>query len=131
MVYYFIGEKLVANDTGYFNTDVAAISVNNTVYVPIKTIGAMFGYNIGVVNGDISLTKSVSFTQPKATYASGLLMKDISIAEDIVETVDPQYYIMALGGAITDYNWSYISECKEYILNDRSSISGMAGDLKT
>lgn len=131
VVYYFVDQKLVANDTGYFNTDVAAMSTNNTVYVPIKTIGTMFGYHMRTVDGGITLNKLVNFTRPKATYASNLLMQDLTVAEDIVETIDPQYYLSALNKAISGLNWRYISECKEYILDDHLTISEMSGDLKT
>ena len=129
-VYYFIGEKLVANKTGYFTTDVAPISVNNTVYVPIKTLGYMFGYNIDHTNGMV-ISKKANFTPPKATYASYLLMQDLSIAEDIVQTIDPSYYLNALQGGITNYSWSHISDCKTYILSDRQTISASYADLKT
>lgn len=131
VVYYFIGQKLVANNTGYFNIDVAPISINNTVYVPIKTIGSMFGYNINLVNGGLTLTKAKSFTQPKATYASNLLMEDLTLAEDIVELIDPQYYLAAIQRAMVDSDWSYISTCKEYVLNDEFEISSISTGLKT
>lgn len=129
-VYYFLGQKLVGNDTGYFTTDVAPMSVNNTVYVPIRTISYMFGYNIDTSNG-MSLSKVANFTQPKATYASYLLMKDITITNEIVAEVDPSYYLSALKGALSNYSWSHISNCKEYILEDKLTISEMATKLKT
>lgn len=129
-VYYFTDRKLVANDTGYFVSDVIPLNVNNTVYVPIRTISYMFGYNIDTTNG-MALSKVAHFSKPKATYGSNLLMQDVTTVNEIIYTVDGKYYVTALGGVLGNYNWGRISDCKEYIINDKLAIQGLAAELKT
>lgn len=120
--------RLVINDTGYFVSDIIPLDVNNTVYVPIRTIGYMFGYNINTLNG-INLTKIKDFAIPKASYGSTLLANDISIVSNMGDIVEPRYYLDKAQSLIQNPNFIEISDCKDYIINDQYKLEEAAGNL--
>lgn len=120
--------RLVINSTGYFVSDVVPLNINDTVYVPIRTIAFMFGYNINISNG-ITLTKIKDFSMPKASYGSTLLANDFSIVSNMGDIVEPEYYLDKIASLIQNPNFMVIDDCKEYIINDQYKLEEIAENL--
>ncbi|MGL4363197.1 MAG: copper amine oxidase N-terminal domain-containing protein [Cellulosilyticaceae bacterium] len=122
--------QIVFNNNGYFVSDVVPVELNGTIYVPIRVISYMFGYNIDLSNG-ITLTKIQNFNMPKPTYGSTLLTNDIRLVLEMGEIVEADYYWARLKELVQVYDYAMLDMCEDYTIEDQLKIDAVAQYLKS
>lgn len=129
-VTYIMSEGLISNETGYFKCDVNAVSINNTTYVPIRSIAYMFGYDIDMTNG-MSLSKQADFVPPTASVNSKLLGEDFYVLGVMNDYFEEENYISGLEEAITNDDMGLAQEFKSQVLQDKANIKKLGESLQT
>lgn len=122
--------QIVYNDNGYFVSDVIPLEINGTVYVPIRVISYMFGYNIDLSNG-MALTKVQSFSMPKPSYGSTLLANDLRLISEMRDIVEVKYYLDRLEELTYVHDYFIIDMCKDYTIEDQTKLDNVAQYLKS
>lgn len=129
-VVYLIGSGLIRNDSGYFKCDVSAMSINNTTYVPIRSVAYMFGYDISTAGG-IHLSKKADFVPPTATAVSRTLGEELYILGLVDEVFEEDAYIDAFQNMLYSGDYSQASTYRNEVLTAKSNVESLKDEFTT
>ncbi len=70
-------DLIVSNEQGFFIGPSAPIEKNNVTYIPIRTLGYMFGYDLSFKGKQLMITAQKDFVPPVGTNPSDEEMKEM------------------------------------------------------